>query len=355
MFPTVFRTRPPNRGSRRLAAAVVLGSVASGLLLGAATTQLGLGLLCFAALVPWLAALDRQPSSGLAGAAGALGGFVFFSFAFAWVPMAGYGGSLLLYLGCYVAVLAAGLGALSAGLAWLRRRDRGLFLIAAPVLWVGFEYLRSRGPLGYPWNLLGYGIADYPALIQLAALGGTFALSLWIASVNSALLWAPGARRGAALVVAAVLALPLGLSWRAFREPSPGETLSIAAIQSGIREPGRGSTEEFQRNLGVLLDLTEQAAAQGPDLVVWPESAFERPIRGGLDPLLGSIAHHYGKPLITGAWRVETSRGESALYNSAFVAYPDGSIAVVGDKVRPVVYYESKPVSALERWLAGLE
>ena len=328
-----------------------LGGLLSGALLAACTSQIGLGPLCFVALVPLLVALDRAPRAAPAFRAGSLCGAVLFGCALSWVPLAGYRGPGLMLLAVYVALLALGVGGVCALLAALRRHDRALFLAAAPVLWVGFELLRSLGSLGYPWHMLGYALADFPTLIQLAAFAGVFGLSLWIVAVNTALVGLWRTTRPLAGAVALLLLSPAGLGVRALSEPEPGQRLRLAAVQPSIVRPGRASSEDFRANLRVLLDLTAASGDSRPDLIVWPESAFERTVTAGREPLLSSIAHHYGTPLLTGAWRSD-EHGSKTLYNSAIIARPDGEILVASDKVNPVAFYESRPASALEQWLA---
>jgi apolipoprotein N-acyltransferase len=134
--------------SIRLPRSIWGGAVLSGVLLAVATAQVGFGLLCFVALVPLLAAIDAGPSPRRAACAGWLCGIIFFGSALAWVPLSGFGGSLLAVAVAYALVVALSLAAYSAALAWLRQRDRGLCLALAPVLWAAVEFARSSGALG---------------------------------------------------------------------------------------------------------------------------------------------------------------------------------------------------------------
>ncbi len=51
-------------------------------------------------------------------------------------------------------------------------------LLAAPLFWTMFDWTRSLGFLGYPWGLLGVSQYAHPALIQSAALGGVWMVSV---------------------------------------------------------------------------------------------------------------------------------------------------------------------------------
>jgi apolipoprotein N-acyltransferase len=306
----------------------------------------------FVALVPLLAYIDRGARPRAAAACGWLAGLIFFACALAWVPLAGFRGHLLLVVGLYVAVVALAVALWAAGLAWLRRRDRGLFLAAAPVLWVGIEFLRSQGSLGYPWHHLGYALASHPTLIQLAAFGGIYALSLWIATANVALVAARGTSRWAWGAGALLLALPLGLGLRATGPPTGGDTLRIAAVQPHVEQPGRRVQQRFDANLRALIELTEEVMQADPDLLVWPESSFERAVGELGDPFLGALARHYERPLLVGAWRLPPE-APGSVYNAAFLVRPDGGIVPAGDKMHPVPFYEGTPVSSFDRFLSS--
>src|SRR5688572_18921037 len=49
-------------------------------------------------------------------------------------------------------------------------------LLAAPVVWIAFDWLR-QAVTGLDWNALGYSLAGRPALIQTAQLGGVFTVT----------------------------------------------------------------------------------------------------------------------------------------------------------------------------------
>jgi apolipoprotein N-acyltransferase len=325
----------------------------SAALLVAATAQVGLGLVSFLALVPLLCAIDSGAPPGRAAAAGWLCGAVFFACALAWAPLSGIRGVPLAVASAYVLLMAGSLAVWCAIVAWLRARDRTLALALAPVLWVALEFARSLGTLGYPWHHLGYALASFPLLIQPASLGGVYLLSLWIAAVNTVPVALRHAPRRALPVLGVLLAAPPAFGLYALSTPESAGTLRIAAVQPHVSAPGRGVPERFHANLRTLLDLTDEALSGDPDLVVWPESAYERILRDEGDPLLGAIARTNGVPLLTGVWRLERGR-DPLLYNSAALVGPDGEARPAGDKVHPVPFFEGTPATLLERGLARL-
>lgn len=329
----------------------VLAGLASGALLAAATAQIGLGLLVVVALWPLLRAIDRGASPAAAAVAGWVGGVLLFGVAALWVVLAGFRGVLLGVLAVYVGILALGPALFALVLAFLRRHRRALFLCSAPLLWVAIEFVRSQGSLGYPWHHLGYALAPYPALIQLAAIGGVYLVSLWIAGVSAGLVAVSTLDRSRALAAAAVLLLPLLLGVRILLPVGAGPEVDVAVVQPLLIEPARTESSRFRANLHRLLSLSEQAVGEEPvDLLVWPESAYERTLGQKPDLLLGSIAQHYSSPLLTGARR-EDPGPRPARYNSAVFARRDGATFIASDKVHPFPLYEASAGNALSRML----
>jgi apolipoprotein N-acyltransferase len=325
------------------------GALASAALLALVTTPCGLGWLAYVALVPLLLGVEAAPRPAHGALAGWLLGIGVFGAGLGWVPLAGIGGAGLAVAAGYLAVLAGSLACVTGALAWLRSRDRALWLAAAPLLWIAAEYARSRGSLGYPWQHLGYALVEHPALLSLAALGGVHALSLWIASVSAALVAMRRTPVRALALVALLIGAPPALLGRGH---ASGELLRVAGVQPNVLEIGRTRDDVFRGNLTRLVALTSSTLPGEPDLIVWPESAYERALGGAADPLLGAIARHHGAPLLVGLWRVAPGAAP-ALYNSAMLVEGEREPRPAGDKVHPVPFFEAAPRGAIETWLAG--
>ncbi|HME71606.1 MAG TPA: apolipoprotein N-acyltransferase [Myxococcota bacterium] len=328
--------------------------VASGLLLALALAARGTGPLAFVALVPLLAALDSAPPPRSAMRAGFACGLVFFLLSCAWVPFAGTGrlGLVLVYL-VFAPVLALPVAGFALAAAWLRRFGRPTLLVAAPALWVTTELARYSSELGSQFHL-GYALADHPVLIQLAALGGVHLVSLWIVAVNATLVGVALAPRRVwpALLTLVVLPCAFGAAAsRAAPQPTPERRVTVAGVQPEVRAHERYVPGHFDDHLRELLSLSERTLGDRPDLIIWPESAFERLSPAAGAPFLGAIAHHLGTPLLSGVWRLAQGEGVS-LRNSSLLATPDGAVIVAADKVNPIWVFESAPQSLLGQRLA---
>ncbi len=326
-------------------------------LLAGASVPGYLGPLAFLGLVPLLRRLVRAPSHGVAFRGGFLAGLVFFGVSFCWVLWSKVGGGLALPLAFAIAIplLASGFGLFALAIGWIARGSPGLALAAAPGLWVGLEFARSEEwLLAIPWNHLGYAIADQAFLVQGASFVGVYGLSAWIVAVNAGLVLAPRVAPRMRLLLLAALAAPLALGFGALGSSTarePGDSLRVAAVQPAIDERERHDPARLHPNLRRLLDLSEPLLREHADVIVWPESAWERAFGASGDAFLAAIAHDFETPLVTGAWQ-RPAVGRGSWRNTAVLATSDGRTPVVAEKVHPVPVYERAPDGPLALALA---
>ncbi|MCE9563979.1 MAG: hypothetical protein K8U57_18205 [Planctomycetes bacterium] len=177
---------------------VFLPAILSGVLLWTAFFPLNLGPVGFFALVPWLSLVRTDTSRRRRYAAAYLGGVVFFALATNWVRVA-HPMMVMSWIGLSVVMPITWVLALD----FIRRLDRlGVPLaLAVPVGWVALEYARMHFPtgfgflrplglqhmIGFGWYFLGYTQHAFSPLIQIADLGGVYAVSFVVAAVNGAI------------------------------------------------------------------------------------------------------------------------------------------------------------------------
>lgn len=320
-------------------------------------------LLAWLWLVPaFCSALWRTPRAALAD--GWLAGSVFFivllrwlDFTFqsysaipwplTWLPIAALAAYCGLYVGMVTMVVALLRGRLGAGWA----------LAAAPALWVAGEWVRGWLLGGFPWGLLGYSQHTVLPVIQIAELGGVYAVSLLIVAVNAALagLCVLGPRRAALGVGAAamLLALSLGFGWLTLtREFGPEAErnrrfIHISVIQPAIEQGQKWDPAYQAETLAVYERLTREASRSKPAAVFWPETAAPIFLRG--DPvLLGrlvALVRDTGVPLLVGS--VDRLPGPNGKFlNSAFLLGDQG-ITAKYDKIQLVPFGEYVPLASL--------
>jgi apolipoprotein N-acyltransferase len=127
-----------------------------------------------------------------------------------------------------------------------------------------------------------------------------------------------------------------------------GRSLSVAVVQPDTPSSRRHGADVLDPNLRVLLALSEEAVAGGPDLLVWPETAWDGTAARGGDRFLGVVARALATPLVAGA----RGRGPRGLRNAAVLARPTGEVRRVAAKRHPVPVYEGAPRGPLARTLA---
>jgi apolipoprotein N-acyltransferase len=136
--------------------------------------------------------------------------------------------------------------------------------------WVLLEWLRTLGPLAFPWPTLGSVLLSTP-LIQVADLGGVLLCSLLITGAAAAVVQAAQGRRVPLLVMAVVWLAALGYGLT--RTPGEGPTQPMLVMRSDFDAFGRaaGSLGPEQQ-FAPLLQATA-AARQPGEVVVWSETA----------------------------------------------------------------------------------
>ncbi len=185
---------------------------------------------------------------------------------------------LVLYLALYFGLFA--------GLAARFARSPARRLWFYPSLWVGLEYIRGHFLTGFGWISLAHTQYRLPLLMQMADVTGTAGLTFFIVMVNvwfkevwlylgkrphtraRTILWPTGFF---VILIFAVIVIygQIRLSEKIF--PS---SVKIAAIQPNVPLDDRLSTELWSDILDHQLELSRQASAQAPDLIIWPETAF---------------------------------------------------------------------------------
>ena len=267
-------------------AQTLLLTSASGLLLGLCGLPLGWSALTPVplALALWLMAQGNGPA-GVAGRAFWLM-FVYFAVQLWWLTrfMADLSG--LPWGGVLVLPLFAIEGTFWAIMAWLmtfplRRPAARVWALAGG--WVLLEWLRTLGPLAFPWADLGYTLLPTP-VAQTADLWGVLGLSLLVAFTAASLVDLVQ-RRYAAVLLAALLWAG-GWAYGQTRTPASGPEGRALVLRSQFDSFGKASGElggeaQFQR----LLQLSQ--ARQLGELVIWSETAIQNQMDIGRVPAAG--------------------------------------------------------------------
>lgn len=226
-------------------------------------------------------------------------------------------------------------------------------------LWVGSEWLRSTMLTGLPWELLGDTQFRNLVVIQIAELGGVYAVSFVVALVS---IGAAEALRQIALgrtpaVAARVVALPAAVlaatfaygAWTAAAwapVPDAAGARTIAVVQARIPTEFRWKRAFFNRTLAAYGMLTREAGQAPLDLIVWPENAanFYLSDEPMLTAQLGTVAAGATEGLIVGGPRLGA---DGLARNAAYLVTGEGTVRDAYDKHRLVPFAEYDPFRAV--------
>lgn len=162
------------------------------------------------------------------------------------------------------------------------------------IIWIGYEYVKTLGFLGFSYGQLAYSQWQFVPLIQIASIFGVWGVSALVCFPSAWLAagikpyckepvrnWLRGFREFAyhervlALAWGGALLAALVFGVLIQKDYSNLPHARIALIQPNS-DPWIGGIESYKRDFETLKRLSEQAIAENPNLalVVWSETAF---------------------------------------------------------------------------------
>jgi apolipoprotein N-acyltransferase len=252
----------------------------------------------------------------------------------------------------------------------LARRSVGLASIAAPFVWVTFEFVRARLPeISFPWNLLGYPAAANLGIVQVTTVTGIYGVSFLVAGFNALLARtvvakSPAPRQRAAILAgAAALILMVLIAGPRLVPQGPAKHVA-RAIQPDFPEAPQYESNWFRTHQAELeelgrLSLNRSASGPTPDLLVWPEAPAPFSFQDvQFARLASTIAIRFHGPFLAGAiewkppfdWRANSSTPVRFVpYNSALLFDGQGQRTFVYDKIHLVPFGEYEPFPLIHR------
>lgn len=275
-------------------------------------------------------------------------------------------------------------------------------LVAAPILWIGFEYIQAHACTGISLGMLSHTQAHHPLVIQAADLFGCYAVSFLMVAIVSGLfvffsrfvadkLFSNRMRMAGLIQAIVLIGFMLGYGIYRMQEAdrlSTKQDFRVAIIQGSIdtRFPDESEYREYLESFRKqYTELSLEACKKDVDLVVWPESMF--PELDVFDfggkrleppPLIKSHAEYISMAahLVTGAAVFEQSSGgmkyrrlkdavpllvgassqsidedREGFYNSALMISEKGKIVGRYGKMKLVIFGEFVPLGDRFPWL----
>ncbi|NLB69617.1 MAG: apolipoprotein N-acyltransferase [Lentisphaerae bacterium] len=242
------------------------------------------------------------------------------------------------------------------------------------LIWCGGEYLRSTLFTGFAWNAVGVSQVSYLPIVQLASLGGVYAVSFLVLLVNGALagvcvrLWRntmlrePNSTRRHFDLMTALLVLFVAIYWGRKRiselqaSGQSSERLSVVAIDPDL--PCIFSINESENIKIAYSNLYEKtdALSLNADLVVWPETSLPSCMPDKvLEKNMLRFASQIGAPILAGTTEFSlNNKNEEECRNSTFLFGTNGVIESVYSKQHLVPFGEFLPFDKKMKFLQKL-
>jgi len=270
-------------------------------------------------------------------------------------------------------LIAAAWGVLIGTFCWcvnrIATRDKALACIAAPFLWVTFEFIRAHLPeISFPWNLLGYPASGAAALLQVTTITGIYGLSFLVAAFNALIAWAdvtsqPLAKKRIATIAVAT-ALILLLVFAGERLVPQTQAIHFArAVQPNFPEVESYGSDWFGTHAEDMADLNELSLAPSEkmsDMIIWPEAPAPFSMQDARFVKIASqIAVQAQRPFLMGTieWKAERSSSGHVImvpYNSAVLLGGQGQRVFSYDKMHLVPFGEYEPFPLIHRVVSSV-
>lgn len=223
--------------------------------------------------------------------------------------------------------------------------------------------VQTRFLSGFPWILLGVSQHKLTPVIQIASITGVYGVSflvVWFSAslLNCVLLLVekPNSQR---LFIAEIIlpAMAIGTIWvwgfaRCSKISSNDvPQLKLALIQPSIPQEVIWDSSRNDDRFKALMDLSQKAVAEKPDVLVWPEASMPSFSRENVIAMTNFVASNH-LSFIFGADDVEFGSDKTNFFNSAFLFSPEGKYVSTYRKRLLVMFGEYVP---LERWFPFLK
>lgn len=310
----------------------------------------------------WL--ITKAPNKIKAFKTGYYFGFSFFAFGLSWINNA-----LLIDANTFgwlipIAFLASGLffGLFIAIPSWLTKYFKSPIsqYLGFSAFMVLSEWIRSFFLTGFPWNLFGTTLAFNLQLIQTAAIGGTYLLSLAVIMACSAPFFALLNSNRKDIFISLLIPTLIFSSLYVYgifhikqHQLQASET-TIRFVQPAIPQSLKWSQSYLEDNLYEHIKMSQLPGADKIDFIIWSETAF--PFSIEYDEYHRQMLSYALMPqttLITGGIRYQPINNEQHnMYNSMFVIDSANKIVATYDKSHLVPFGEYIPFRQyLPEWL----
>lgn len=294
-------------------------------------------------------------------------GIIFWSIAVYWLIHVTLLGQILLILylalyfgffGLFFSAIRYPLSPSSGGAGAIRYRlSPPLFV---PSLWVFLEYLRAHLLSGFGWAILGYSQYLNLPVIQVADIFGVWGVSFLVMMINVMLYSVTGNRLQVTsqkynfFVLIFCILFTVGYGYyNLYLRPATRslKAIKISLIQGNIPQELKWAAQSQTLILDRYAQLSEKAALEKPDLIIWPEAAspgfLGNPEDKWIFQNIFTLTKKTGIPLLFGS--VVSENGK--YFNSALLVDGKGAVLERYDKLHLVPFGEYIPLKNTFKFL----
>ncbi len=247
-----------------------------------------------------------------------------------------------------------------------RSLGKKVALWTLPVLIAGFDFITSRGVLGFTWNSLCYTQSNNLIPAQMASLFGCYGLSLWVVLVNVSLfslinkITNHKKLKTAIVITITIFMIPYlfgGISLIK-KNDTNNPKIKVGLVQPNVDPTKKWIRSDMRSNIQTLFSLSDSAAQKTDlDLLVWPETAVPAYIRyrSWVKNDIQDYIIKNNVSLITGVPDfLKLGENEYEFYNSTFFLTPDNQQIESYNKIKLVPFGEKIPLSNIFESLENL-
>jgi len=233
-----------------------------------------------------------------------------------------------------------------------------------PFFWVSFEWLKTLGPLAFPWELIAYSQFKATTIIQIADCFGIYGISAFIIFINVCifiiLLFCSRGKWKNELVtkplfkfstIMLIIMPTLLYSYGSIIIIETYEKLTkvsyknVMIAQPSISQHDKWKSDNQIQITKKMVELTSSNKQPFVELVVWPETALPYPLHSKhqLRKFVLKFVSDYNAGFVIGSPTFIRKDKSIIDYNSAYIISPNGKIQSRYDKVCLVPFSESMP------------
>ncbi len=217
-----------------------------------------------------------------------------------------------------------------------KRGSHYIYPFFAAALWVLSEYSHTLTWAGVPWGKLAVGQTANLSNVQSASLLGSYFVAFIIIMVSGFIALAviymrnkDTTKKAAAFFICAIVIFSANSIYGSIAlatDNENGNTIKVAAIQANISSDEKWDNEEGENELTIHRQLSLDAASEGAELIVWPETAL--PYRINSSEQLGNyveeISRDANASIIIGCFESPDSINE--IYNVTKYVSPENGL-----------------------------